>query len=109
MARLPKPPRPHTNIYADDLKKMMGRGRSLRTAYRILQKIRKHLGKPPGSDVTVEEYCKYMKHRKYEVQHIIDCIRRDEELAYYSKVKNPPRNVLAVVDVREEDMFIYWN
>src|SRR5690242_20577984 len=105
MPRSPKPPRPHTFIYASDIKAMMGRGRSLATAYRILRKIRERYGKPPKSEVTVEEYCKYMQHKKYEIQHIIDCIRRDEELAYYATMKNPPRHGRAVIEMREEDMF----
>ena len=100
MARLPKSPRPHNLIYASDIKKMMGRGFSMRSAYRILQKIRQHFGKPPKADVTVEEYCKYMGHREKDdgIQFVIDAIRREEELKIYSAMENPPRNALAKVD-----------
>jgi hypothetical protein len=107
MARQLKPPGPHTVIYATDVKKMMGRGRSMRIAYRILQKIRQHYGKPPKSDVTVEEYCKYMKHEKYEVQHIIDYIRGDEELVYYSNVNYPSSNMLALMKRWEEERLVF--
>jgi hypothetical protein len=107
MARLPKPPRPHTLIYANDLKKMMEPGRSMRTFYRILQQIRQHYGKPPDSDVTVEEYCTYMQIRKNEIQHVIDSIRRDEELVYYSKVNYPSSNMLALRKRWEEERLVF--
>jgi hypothetical protein len=100
MFRLPKSPRSHTVIYASDLKKKFYRGRSMSFIYRLLQKIRQHYGKPPKSDVTVEEYCKYMGYREKddEIQLGIDAIRREEELEIYSTMKNPPRNVLAKVE-----------
>ena len=87
----------------------MGCRRSMATAYRILRKIREHYGKPPKSDVTVDEFCKFMKTKKYEVQPVINAIRRDEELAFIATTKNPPRHSRAVITMREEDMFVYWN
>ena len=43
-------------------------GVNLRSGYRILEKIRKHLDKPPNGFVSVTEFCAYMKLNPREVK-----------------------------------------
>jgi hypothetical protein len=46
-------------IYTRDIENIMGRHK--RTAFRVMQKIRKQNNKRNGDVVTIKEFCTYMK------------------------------------------------
>lgn len=49
---------PRIIIYAKDVENITGR--SLRTCYTILQKIKQHYGKKPSDLVTIKEFSEFM-------------------------------------------------
>jgi hypothetical protein len=57
-------------IYAKDIQRITGK--SEKTGYRILDNIRKHLGKEPHQFVTINEFAKFEGFQPNEVEQYIN-------------------------------------
>ena len=57
-------------IYAKDIENITGRSR--RTSYTILQKIRKYYNKLKNEFITIQEFCEFMKIREELVRDLLN-------------------------------------